>query len=185
MRESVRCEARKRVKTFSEDYIYDGSMKIYHNLFKYLEGKVDLTSSKTKVFVYNSYGNEVRTDMIIDKLLEQGCEVYLPIVRGKVMQTVMITRDSEYIVGDFGIMEPVGKIYDGEFDLAIAPLLAYDRELNRMGKGKGYYDRFFAGHIVHNIVGLAFKKQEVESVCPEPHDFKVHAVINEEEIICE
>ena len=144
-----------------------------------------MTNSNTRVFVYNSYGNEVVTRDIISKLLDTNVRVYLPVVRGDIMETMRITHDTQYVIGAYGIEEPVGDKYDGDFDLSITPLLAYDRQLNRMGKGKGYYDRFFSCHNVELIVGLAFSCQEFESVFPEAHDIKMNAIINEGEVICE
>ena len=185
MRESVRIDARKNVSSMSHEYVSNASERIESNLMSYLDERHLLVENETKVFIYNSYGKEVSTKHIIDSLLDRGVIVYLPIVRGMIMQAVRYTHNSEVVVGDFDIIEPVGAIYDGEFDISITPLLAYDRGLNRMGKGKGYYDRFFAGHIVHKIIGLGFKKQEVDSVFPEPHDIRLDVLVNEEEVLCE
>ena len=185
MREIIRGKAREITRALKSAFVEENSAKIEDNLMSYLEGRIDLTSGDTKVFIYCSYGTEVMTHHLIKRLIDMGASVYLPIVRGNIMQAVRVTRDTKFVVGAYGIKEPVGKIYDGEFEFSITPLLAYDKNLNRMGKGKGYYDRFFSGHIVNCKVGLAFKCQEFDSVYPEAHDIKVNAIVNEEEVICE
>ena len=185
MRDVVRREARKVTRAFSSEYVSSASSVIENRLFEYLDANFDMTSEDTRVFVYNSYGTEVDTHNVIRRLVDSGVSVYLPIVRGNIIEAVKVERDSDFVEGDYGIMEPVGKIYDGVFDISITPLLAYDRSLNRMGKGMGYYDRFFAGHIVGCIIGLAFKKQEFSNVYAEPHDVKMNVIINEKELLCE
>ena len=66
--------------------------------------------------------------------------------------------------------------------MAVTPMLAFDKDKNRMGKGKGYYDRFFASHNVKIKVGLAFSAQKAVSVYPESHDVPMDVIITEEGI---
>ena len=56
----------------------------------------------------------------------------------------MVMTDGDMKVGAFGIKEPVGQAYAGGIDAVIVPLLAVDGAGNRLGWGKGYYDRYFA-----------------------------------------
>ena len=74
---------------------------------------------------------------------------------------------------------PEGKTYD----LVIVPLVAFDRQGNRLGYGGGYYDRFLAGNSYGQAIGLAYSFQEVESLPVEEHDQKLDLIITEKEII--
>jgi len=68
-------------------------------------------------------------------------------------------------------------------DIILAPLVGFDRALNRLGQGGGYYDRAFAEHPEARRIGVAWSVQEAETVPTEPHDCKLHAVLTEIEWI--
>lgn len=181
MREDVRREARTIIRNMNKESVIRNSEIIKDKVIGYIDG-YSVQGDTKKAFVYNSYGNEVMTEDIISFLIDNGYNVYLPIVRGNDMFAVHIDKNTKYVVGDYGIIEPIGEIYDGEFDIIITPLLAFDEELNRMGKGKGYYDRFFAMHKSGKKIGLAHSCQMFTSVYPEPHDIRMDVIITEERI---
>ena len=85
-------------------------------------------------------------------------------------------------VGAFGIEEPIGKGAKVTPDLAVIPLLAFDRRLSRLGKGKGYYDRFLATY-GGRCIALAYAEQEVEEVPAEPHDRSPQKIFTDKECI--
>lgn len=171
---------KEKISLFNDDYMLKSSIHIC----EFIQNFIELKDGVKDIFVYNSYENEVKTDGIISFLLDGGYNVYLPIVRGSDMYAVKINKDTKYITGAYGISEPVGEIYDGGFDIAITPMLAFDKDKNRMGKGKGYYDRFFALNSVKLRLGVAFSRQRVESVYPMEHDVPMDVIITEEGI-CE
>lgn len=58
----------------------------------------------------------------------------------------------------------------GQYDLIIVPVLGYDDEHNRLGRGAGWYDRFLAAQPHARTIGLAFWEQRVAAIPTEPHD---------------
>ncbi len=88
--------------------------------------------------------------------------------------------------GAFSVPEPDGDPWDmrGQAVL-LCPLVAFDRAGNRLGMGKGYFDRWLARHrgAVEAVVGLAFSFQEVARVPAERHDAPLDFVITEREVI--
>jgi len=68
-------------------------------------------------------------------------------------------------------------------DVILAPLLGFDRALNRLGQGGGFYDRAFAAHPDALKIGIAWSVQEVAHLPTEPHDIKLDAVLTEKEWI--
>jgi len=179
-RSLLRRRMKETLSSLGKEYISGSSIHICEFLKKYIRSKDGVKD----VFIYNSYGSEVKTDKIILFLSDGGFNVYLPIVRGDDMYAVAVNKDTKYVIGDYGISEPLGEAYTGGFDMAVTPMLAFDKDKNRMGKGKGYYDRFFASHDVKIKVGLAFSAQETVSVYPESHDVPMDVIITEEGI-CE
>ena len=68
-------------------------------------------------------------------------------------------------------------------DVIIAPLLGFDRAMNRLGQGGGYYDRAFARYSDALRIGLAWSVQEHDDLPADPWDLPLHAVMTEIEVI--
>ncbi|MBR6541470.1 MAG: 5-formyltetrahydrofolate cyclo-ligase, partial [Bacteroidales bacterium] len=99
-----------------------------------------IKSSQT-ILIYNSLPDEVQTSLLFT-LKEAGKRIVLPVVTGD----ILILK--EYIpgklsVGYMNILEPNQEetVDPNEIDLAIIPGVAFDKECNRPGRGKGYYDK--------------------------------------------
>ena len=88
--------------------------------------------------------------------------------------------------GQFGIMQPLETAQETLPDVIIVPIVAFDRKLNRIGYGGGYYDTTIA--ILRKTtpiiaIGVAFSCQEVKEIITEPFDQKLDIIITEKEII--
>ena len=76
-------------------------------------------------------------------------------------------------------MEPTGEYYTiGSNDLMIVPAVAYDRDGYRLGRGKGFYDRFLANKKIKTI-GVVSKLRVVSDVFREANDIKVDFIITD------
>ena len=108
-------------------------------------------------------------------------EVYVPRVNGTEMEAVRINPLVKFSENNFGIPEPVdGEILDEQLDLILTPLLGFDAAGNRVGYGRGYYDRFFKTQPMTERVGLSYECLFVpEGIKTEDHDVKLHEVITE------
>ncbi|MDE6550722.1 MAG: 5-formyltetrahydrofolate cyclo-ligase [Clostridia bacterium] len=134
------------------------------------------------VCIYNALPSEVATLGIVTRLLDAGCKVCMPIVRGDGMSLVYIDAATEYRCGAFGIAEPVGesvRAEDAALDAVVTPMLAYTDGLGRIGKGKGYYDRFFARISGAEKIGIAYSLQYVSNVELDMHDVPMDLIITE------
>lgn len=120
-------------------------------------------------FIYNSFGTEVDTKLIIGALRQQKKNVYLPRVEGENMVAVPYGETKK---GAFGIEEPTGQAYCGKIDVAVIPLLAVNGRGFRLGYGKGYYDRFLKGKDILKVgLGYSFQLDEfTEDKWDEPLD---------------
>lgn len=129
------------------------------------------------VFVYISMPPEVETDAIIRRCFRDGKEVYIPKLNGKNMHPVRYNEGDELLPGAFGIPEPRESVFEGwDIDLAILPGVAYAKDLTRLGRGGGYYDRF-AKESTALRVGVAYDLQLVETIEAEEHDAKAHILV--------
>lgn len=107
--------------------------------------------------------------------------VYLPVVDGDDMTFVEYRPDAELRQGELGIECPAaGEVVSPkELDLVIVPGVAFDRAGNRMGRGKGFYDRYLKGTTAAKI-GICLAPQLVDAVPCQPHDVRMDVVISPE-----
>ena len=82
----------------------------------------------------------------------------------------------------FGIKEPVGEIYNGDIDLIIVPGVVFDREGNRIGYGRGYYDRFLKLYPRVRKISLAYEFQILDRLEVEEHDEKIDVIVTKNNI---
>ena len=176
-KQQLRREIRARLKAMSTADKKSASERVENNL-------LSLGLEVKSVCIYNALDSEVSTETLIEYFI-RNATVYLPVVRGEDMLLVQVNKDTEYEIGDYGISEPKGRELSPEqvkIDLCITPMLAGDKELNRLGKGKGYYDRFF-DKCECVKVGLCFDCQMVDKIDAEPWDKKMDYIVTDKEIV--
>ena len=137
------------------------------------------------VGLYWAKGREFNPDGILERLLREGYECALPVVRqGSKELGFALWKDGDPLAeGPFGILQPAAdaaaKWVDP--DIVVVPLLAFDRRGYRLGYGSGYYDVTLAALRAKKkiiAVGLGYGQQAVLFNLPsEPHDEKLDWVI--------
>ena len=101
------------------------------------------------------------------------------------MEMLEIDLKSYFTTNNLGIVEPVysqDNLYTGDIDFAVMPLIGYDNNLNRLGRGGGFYDKFLKGR---NCIkaAVAFTAQQADKLPVEPHDIKADIIVTEKGII--
>ncbi len=133
------------------------------------------------ILLYYSLPDEVDTHTIVDSLLLSGKIILLPRVTGKsTMELRRYTGPRDLAKGAYNIMEPTGKVFTDyeSISIAVIPGMAFDPSGNRMGRGKGYYDRLLTslGHTYK--IGVCFPFQMIESVPCDEYDVRMDEVIH-------
>lgn len=126
-------------------------------------------------FVYLSVGTEADTRGLIEELLRRGKRVCVPRIAGEVMLAVPYGELSE---GAFGIPAPA-KGEDTPCEVALVPLLAFDRKGDRIGYGGGFYDRYLASHPETKRIGYAYAGQETKEIRAEGGDVPLDGLLTE------
>lgn len=152
------------------------STSIVNNLIN-----LDIYKKARVIALYNSLNDEVDTSYLINESLKNKIVLLPRIIKDK-MIFIMINKDTLYEKSSFGVMEPIGEEYLGNIDLIIVPGLAFDRKLNRLGFGMGYYDKYLSNKDIYKI-GLCFDEQIVEFVPVNELDIKMDMVITKKEFI--
>jgi len=137
------------------------------------------------VALYMGIEDEAPAQRLAAKLIEIGKVVLLPRVIDRIgsMEFLSWHPHAQLLPGPFGTSHP--EPGDGPMapDAIIAPLLGFDRAMNRLGQGGGYYDRAFARHPDALRIGLAWSAQEQEAIPADPWDLPLHMVLTEVELI--
>lgn len=135
---------------------------------------------------YAGYGSELDTRQLIQETLKNGKKVYLPKVEGTAMTFYRITSLSDLQEGYHGILEPAGDterfVYQEETAdkvLLLMPGVAFDPYRNRIGYGKGFYDRFLEDKPLLQLrsIAIGHKCQLVEEIPAEETDIRPYQVI--------
>ena len=133
------------------------------------------------VLLYWSMDDEVYTHDFVRQWYDKKC-ILLPCVDGDDLRLRQYTGAESMQPGpQFGIPEPVGPEYTTleKVDMIVVPGVAFDRKRNRMGRGRGFYDRLLKSTPNAVKVGVAFDFQIFDAIPVEPFDVPMDAVITE------
>lgn len=145
---------------------------------KVYERVVSAGRRNAAVLLYWSLPDEVDTHALVERLYGEGFRVLLPVVVGDAMILREYRGVSAMKPGPFGILEPQGDTFTAyaEIDFAFVPGRAFTVGGKRLGRGRGYYDRFLA-EMECPLAGMCFPFQIVEDIPTEPHDVVMDDVI--------
>lgn len=160
----------------------------------------DLFKEASCVLSFVSYGTEIKTNQLLDIILNENKMLCLPRTENEKMEFYYINSDEDFSeqteIGEYGITVP--KSNQDKLDLnsipdktlIIIPGLAFDERGNRLGKGKGYYDKFLAELLstsekekILGIVGYCYDFQIIDKVITEPNDIPVDYIISDKRIV--
>ena len=137
------------------------------------------------VALYMGLDDEAPAQRLAAPLIAMGKRVALPRVLDRLgsMDFLPWTPDAPLVPGPFRTSHP--EPGDGPVtpDAIIAPLVGFDRALNRLGQGGGYYDRAFARFPDALRIGLAWSAQELDDVPADPWDLPLDIILTEAELI--
>ena len=181
----IRERMHKLRDSLSFEEVQNKSKKIKDTLFS-----LGYLQNSKKIMTYVSFKNEVSTIDIINELLKTEKEVIVPIcdTNDYTLIPSKILSIDELSVSYFGIMEPkepfIRPINPKDIDIILIPGLAFDKDRNRLGHGKGYYDRFLNRVRSDSLkIALAFDFQVLDSIPIENWDIPMDLIITEKGII--
>ena len=130
-------------KSFSKEEIEDYSKIIFENFLKYF----DLSEvKKVHCFLPITKFKEINSFLFIDYFWDNNIEVYVPKIVENEIVSIKFEKSTKLIENSWGILEPKSNQDNAQnyFDLVITPLVYCDKNGNRIGYGKGFYDKFFS-----------------------------------------
>ena len=160
----------------------------------------DLFKKAECVLAFVSYGNEIKTGQLLDVIFNEKKKLCIPRTENNEMDFYFLNQEKtiseQTEVGEYNVTVPLSTLE--KFDVAaipentmiLVPGLAFDRNGNRLGKGKGYYDRFLEKLLssptkenILGFVGYCYDFQIIEKVITEENDIPVNYVVSDQNII--
>ena len=133
------------------------------------------------IMAYSSTALEIQLGEFFFTALSHGKILAIPFIRGREMFAAELLSVDELEIGAYDILTVKNaddKIIDAKkIDCIVTPGFAFDANCNRLGKGGGYYDKFFVNAINAKKIALAHDCQIVDKVPIEQHDMPVDFVI--------
>ena len=144
------------------------------------------TGSANNLGGYYTYNYEIDDLEILELLEKKGFKISLPIIKkNNQMDFFRLSNNDPLKINKFGIPEPIStKKFNP--DILLIPLVGYDNNLNRLGYGGGFYDRYIEK--IEKIkevikIGLAFSCQKIKNIPLSKYDKKLDFIITEKEIL--
>ena len=131
------------------------------------------------ILIYIDFKGEVCTKFIIEDALKNGKNIFIPKIEDDEMVFYKFEGYEELESGYFGILEPKegSVLFKGNCEfVVITPGVAFDKDNNRIGFGKGFYDRFFKRVHPFKKIGVCYDFQMVTSCFPDENDERVDVV---------
>lgn len=158
---------------------YINHIELSKSIFDKLKETDEFKKAKSVMFYLSKPGEVITTEF----LKEVDKDIIVPVVEGDdIIPAYLLNQDFEK--GMFGINEPKNKLFTKKenIDLVIVPGIAFDEKGNRIGYGKGYYDKFLKDLNVPKIA-LAYDFQIIDKVDAQKHDIPMDKIITEKRVI--
>ena len=170
----------KIIKLRKENYSKDLRID-FRSIIKILKKR----KQKNKIIGgYYPYNHEVNVVPLLEKFEKSNYIISLPkISKNSRMNFFVWSSNDPLNINEYGIPEPITNrmIFP---DVLLVPLVAYDKNCNRVGYGGGFYDRYIKRtKKIKNIltIGLAFSYQKVKKIPIEKNDVKLDFIITEKD----
>ena len=169
----IRSLVRNKIATLSAEHRQEASRQI----FSAVEALPSFTEAKV-IALYSALPDEPQSIEFLQKWSKKK-RIILPRVEGDIMQFYEYNAEQMQI-GSFGINEPQGETPrpPDDIELIIIPGVAFTTDGKRLGRGKGFYDRYLSQSSIRRAyrVGVCFKEQILSYIPIDIHDQTVDIV---------
>ena len=150
----------------------------------YLKNKIEFDN----IMIYQSFSSEVITGEFVQELYDTKKNVLIPHcdIETETMTATVYNFNKKQTANVYGISEFINpEFFEGVIDVIIVPGIAFDKSGNRIGFGKGYYDKFIK---IQNpkpfLIGLAYHEQIYSGIIPtDKNDVKMNVIITDKGIM--
>ena len=173
-------ELRKKIRELKRAVSPEEKLRRSEAVMQKVEALPEFEKARV-VLLYWSMADEVQTHAFVEPWYKEKV-LLLPCVDGDDLRLRRYTGPEFMVAGEqFGIGEPTGEEWKdlGKVELIVVPGVAFDRQRNRLGRGRGFYDRLLKSTPNAIKVGVAFDFQIFDSIPVEPFDVPMDVVVKE------
>jgi 5-formyltetrahydrofolate cyclo-ligase len=182
----IRKEKKQQRRLLDDEYQTYAAIEIAHRLSKF-----SVMNRAIRIATYMPFGGEVNCQHFLNFEKLRKKRIFLPILAKSKLIFLPLKSGAKLVKNHYGILEPVYEkrevIAARDLDVVIVPLVAFDKQCNRLGMGGGFYDRCFAFRKHRQVwrkpllIGVAYDFQRVDTLQPAPWDVPLDAVVTEKE----
>lgn len=145
---------------------------------------LSLYSQATNIGLYMAFNNEIDVNILWQDALSKNKQCYFPkVLNANLMIFLPVNNATNFSRNKWGILEPTTNealsLSPTNLDLIIIPLVAFDKSGNRVGMGKGFYDRALANNNHTIKIGVGYDFQKVPLLKAETWDIKLDIIVTE------
>ena len=168
----LRQEIKERVSSLSPNERKEREKRILEQL----ENNLFFRQAKS-VLLFWSLPDEIDTHLFVKKWARQK-QLFLPVIQDGKMYIKPYTDEKDMAEGSFKILEPQTLLFGdiNQIDVFVIPAVAFDKQNNRLGRGKGFYDKLLCLVSAYKI-GIAYPEQIVDVIPTEKHDIKMDIIL--------
>lgn len=168
----LRQEIKERVASLSANERKESEKRILEQL----ENNLFFRQAKS-VLLFWSLPDEIDTHSFVKKWARQK-QLFLPVIQDGKMYIKPYTDEKDMAEGSFKILEPQTLLFGdiNQIDVFVIPAVAFDKQNNRLGRGKGFYDKLLCLVSAYKI-GIAYPEQIVDVIPTEKHDIKMDIIL--------
>lgn len=162
--------------------------------------KLDWYSYAAELLVYAAIRSEVELFSFCEMAWRDGRILYFPRVSGEDMEFYRVDSFQQLAPGCFQVPEPrliadsdfaessdslAGEVWSAGSERTVpilVPGIAFSRQGQRIGYGKGYYDRYLAKHPALMPIGICFEEQLVDGMETEAQDYPMRRIVTERDV---
>lgn len=165
-------------KALNQEWVKANSLMICETIIK-----LPCYHKANRIALYQAFNGEVDLSHLMEQAYLDNKLVFMPVIRPKttIMDFKEVDKESSWIKNQYGILEPEGVLEATDInmlDLVLTPLVAFDKKGNRLGMGKGFYDRALSEKKENlKLIGVAYDFQQVDFLSPEPWDIPLDLII--------
>ena len=181
-KKEIKKTIRKEIAHLKKNHTMEWQEKMSALILSKLE-ETDQFRNARSIAIYHAIPGEVQTESFINKW-HKTKQLYLPVIENDFLKLQPYHGPDNLKAGVFGILEPASNhaVDVSDISLIIVPGVAFDKNRNRMGRGKGYYDKLLK-HSQACKIGICYEFQLIEEVPSESFDVPMDVVITESEVI--
>ena len=176
---------RKKYYIIRKKKYYDIKPDFFNPLLKII--KTNYYKKHVKLSTYYPSSFEVNVLKLFEKKIQKNIKILLPsLKRNNTMGFYQWNINEVLKINKFGMLEPQIKLNEIIPNIMLVPLLAFDNKKNRLGYGKGFYDRYLKKYLDNNnilTIGIAFSFQRHHKLPVSSNDVKLNYILTEKGII--